>query len=308
MEEAPVSKVLELLRFHWMMSPIHWLDKHIKNQSVQWKKQQPFDDKLIKFAVYYLAIAFLFYCLQGYHTGFEFFQTIGLVLFPEVFWENITFIGDTLVALTIVLLFAYRFPQLVFALLVAAVIGSFLTHGLKGYFDAVRPGGVYPMNDFYWLGSLYKRCSFPSGHTLTAFTLAGLLTRCVDKKVFKLGILWMALLVGSSRVVVGAHWPIDVFVGAAGGLVCAWLGFRISDHYSAALGARWYLGICAILVFAALSLFSYDGGFGSTSYFGKWLALFALMIWCGSWAMNIFKLSFDVNRPIKITSKETIDS
>ena len=61
--------------------------------------------------------------------------------------------------------------------------------------------------------------SFPSGHTMAAFLLAGIST-------FHLGVialplyLW-ALLVGCSRVILGVHFPSDIIAGATLGCVIA---------------------------------------------------------------------------------------
>ena len=287
MGEAVVNNVVEQLRSGWALSKIRWLDRHIKEQSAQWQKQGSFDSQLIKYAFYLIGIAIFLYCLNGYHTGFQFFQFLGLTVFSDPTWEKLTFIGDTLVALSICLMLAYRFPQLVFALLIAALAGTFLTHGMKDYFNATRPGGFYPTNEFFWLGELYKKCSFPSGHTLTAFTLAGLLCRCVERVRIKKIILSIAVVVGLSRVVVGAHWPIDVCVGAAGGLFCAWVGLRVADRFSEFMGARWYLFVCVLLVISAVKLFDYTGGFSSTMFFAQCISVIALVVWGGSWILHV---------------------
>ena len=76
--------------------------------------------------------------------------------------------------------------------------------------------------------------SFPSGHatmaTITYLTLGVLLARVQDRRRMKLYLLaiaiFVALVVGISRVYLGVHWPTDVLagwcVGAAWALAC-WL-------------------------------------------------------------------------------------
>ena len=55
--------------------------------------------------------------------------------------------------------------------------------------------------------------SFPSGHSTNAVTMYGSLGQYFKKKWLTAAALALPLLVGFSRVVVGAHYPTDVFVG-----------------------------------------------------------------------------------------------
>ena len=67
--------------------------------------------------------------------------------------------------------------------------------------------------------------SFPSDHTALFFAI------CTSFFLFKLAgrYVWLvlAILVALSRVVVGVHYPLDVFVGALIGIACALLAFFI---------------------------------------------------------------------------------
>ena len=62
--------------------------------------------------------------------------------------------------------------------------------------------------------------SFPSGHAIIAFALAGILAPYLSRG-WRIVAYVIALAVAFSRVYLGAHNPLDVVAGAAGGLVIA---------------------------------------------------------------------------------------
>lgn len=64
--------------------------------------------------------------------------------------------------------------------------------------------------------------SFPSAHTIFAFTIAASIYMAGYKK---LGIFlyFLALLIGLSRIAAGVHYPSDVIGGAVLGIFAAWL-------------------------------------------------------------------------------------
>ena len=56
--------------------------------------------------------------------------------------------------------------------------------------------------------------SFPSGHTQTAFGVFGSLSMGSKRKLFQMLCIVLAVFVGFSRMYIGVHTPVDVFVGA----------------------------------------------------------------------------------------------
>ena len=70
--------------------------------------------------------------------------------------------------------------------------------------------------------------SFPSGHSMRAFALA----QNIYSKDKRLGLLsyFIAAMVAISRIYVGVHYPIDVFIGALIGIFCGWLVERYFSH------------------------------------------------------------------------------
>lgn len=107
-------------------------------------------------------------------------------------------------------------------LLVVGLIGGVaLSEGLKALFERERPPVAYQAVETL-------NASFPSGHALlsTVFylTLGVMLTRAFPQKRLKAFVLGsailIALLIGLTRVYLGAHWATDVLAGWCAG--AAW--------------------------------------------------------------------------------------
>ena len=81
---------------------------------------------------------------------------------------------------------------------------------LKNTLRRQRPPLVVP--DFQSIVEASDKFSFPSGHTMAAFLLAGLALSTFGLAALPL-YLW-AMAVGSSRVILGVHFPSDILAGA----------------------------------------------------------------------------------------------
>lgn len=98
---------------------------------------------------------------------------------------------------------------------VAMVVGGGLMiglgHGLKMLVDRPRP-------DYQLVGTMHSGLSFPSGHTLLAVIMGGLLVYLIGlwvkplilRRAIQVGIITAVVVMGASRVYLGAHWPSDV--------------------------------------------------------------------------------------------------
>ncbi|MFC5344259.1 phosphatase PAP2 family protein [Brevundimonas staleyi] len=117
-----------------------------------------------------------------------------------------------IVAIGMLLILRKRLSALL--LVVGLAGGVALSEGLKAIFERERPPAVYQA-----VATL--NASFPSGHALlsTVFYLsvAVMMTRAFPKKRLKAYVLGVgmvfALMVGLTRVYLGAHWASDVMAG-----------------------------------------------------------------------------------------------
>jgi len=123
------------------------------------------------------------------------------------------------IAITFLLIQRKRLSALLLVLGLAG--GVALSEGLKALFERERPPAAFQAVETL-------NASFPSGHALlsTVFylTLGVMLTRAFPRthlKAFVLGAaMAVALLIGLTRVYLGAHWASDVFAGWCAG--AAW--------------------------------------------------------------------------------------
>ncbi len=83
--------------------------------------------------------------------------------------------------------------------------------------------------------------SFPSGHACSSFAVAGSLCWSLEKRWnwIRIPALILAILIAFSRLYVGVHYPSDVLVGAAIGLVGSYLICRYGSGCYDRLAARW---------------------------------------------------------------------
>lgn len=225
------------------------------------------DHWLLYLALAAFACGGLLLLTLGLNSGFFTLQQLSQQL-PAVFWQHLTLLGDTLVVLSLALLLALRYPQLLLALIVSALLGMLITHGFKNLLATPRPAAVLSTDSFQQIGILITRNSMPSGHTLTAFAAAGLLTRTLHHSRLKGWVLVLALLAGWSRVAVGAHWPADVCMGAGGGLLAAWCGLKSSDWLQRyPLPPLLFAGLYGFLLLSAMLMLQHDGGMPDTHLF-----------------------------------------
>jgi len=146
------------------------------------------------------------------------------------FWAIITLFGDGLVAAVLLFPFLKKRPDIIWSVLIASLFYMIILHSLKRIMDVPRPAGVLSPDTMYIIGKRFTRYAFPSGHTTTIFTLMGVIAFSFKKNTIYILSIIFAILVGLSRVAVGAHWPADVLGGAILGWLCAWVGVSLAGR------------------------------------------------------------------------------
>ncbi len=103
------------------------------------------------------------------------------------------------------------------------IINSLISFALKNSFDRVRPFAAY---DFVEKISVGGSSSFPSGHTMSAITLAFAVSLMFKNRYLQIFLFAWAILVGYSRMHCGVHYFTDVLAGAFVGLIATY-GFYL---------------------------------------------------------------------------------
>ncbi len=177
---------------------------------------------------------------NGWHSAFN-----------DLWIGNATYLGNgwvsyVLALLGLVLIDRTQFKRNFLLLLIASLVELILIQSVKAILALPRPLTVFEegikngsvivhvmFEPLYWK-------SFPSGHTQTAFCIAAVLSWAASKssmgvpmkRAISIIVFALAVLVGVSRMYVGAHFPIDVLGGMIFGLVPVWLITKYMKRFS----------------------------------------------------------------------------
>lgn len=207
-----------------------------------------------------LALAAILFVFHGYHAAFHTINDISAYL-PETLLQNITFIGDTAFALSVMIFFARRNPSTVWVTFCAAIIGTIVSHAMKDYFAMPRPPAVLAPVEFVLIGKAVFKGSFPSGHSLTAFALVSVLYYFSNRKPTRVALLLFGSVIALSRVLVSAHWPIDVLVGSALGILSSLAGIYVARRLKFGFHVITHNFVISLYIISTVTLFNHDGGY-----------------------------------------------
>ncbi|WP_374951245.1 phosphatase PAP2 family protein [Mucilaginibacter sp.] len=210
--------------------------------------------KDVLYRVRYLLIPYMFIlcaCLiiKIIYTRSEIYFAVNAIYssWADAAAPYITDIGDgntILLVSALMLLYSYRAG---FLLVTSYAITSVTAQILKYTFDAPRPkvyfekdlGKIHFVKDLYIL----TVHSFPSGHTVTAFSAAVVITYLIKNKQWGIVLLAVALLVGYSRMYLSQHFFEDVLAGSVVGVMVTILWLSWLDRREFINSPRWCRGL-----------------------------------------------------------------
>lgn len=183
---------------------------------------------------------------------------------PASMWAILTVCGSVLGAIALLAPTLKTRPRLLASAFLAAPLAILFSEGSKRYFDVLRPAGVLAADSFNLIGQKLYVHAFPSGHSTTAFVAAAALVlawhRAERRPLVGPLVLGAAGLVAFSRIAVGAHWPLDVLTGAAGGWLCGACGVWLSARLRFWEGPGGVRAMATVALATSLALLFVDGG------------------------------------------------
>ncbi len=157
--------------------------------------------------------------------------------FPKTIY-TLTQFGDELIFLSFLSIFILYAPKIWESLISAWFISAIISIVLKRIFAVPRPAAVFDNHSFVIIGkTLSGNTSFPSGHSITVFTILSILLFAFMPNKMKYKISWIMFIIISgmilvfTRVGVGAHYPLDVIVGSIIGYLSGLTGILINNKY-----------------------------------------------------------------------------
>ena len=161
-----------------------------------------------------------FYWLNSYHNNFL-----------TTFFIYFTFLGDGLLSVAFALiLFAFNQRYLSIVVLCSYLLSGIIAQILKYFVIEARPAVFLQDSNYHYFidtVTLHNYHGFPSGHSASAFALCTILSLSLKLRWEGLLLLFLACMVGYSRIYLGQHFLVDVtsggIVGAISAVVCYFL-------------------------------------------------------------------------------------
>lgn len=187
----------------------------------------------VLFCLFLLICVGLFILSYGKHNSFLIINKYNSPPF-DFFFMYFTYLGDGIIWIPVFLYVIFYRRDFVITLIVAVIICTLLTQGLKHWVfpNEFRPAATLHQHLHFVNGVIINRSnSFPSGHTSTAFTLAMLLAFLLKRQFWAYFFPMVALSVGYSRVYLAQHFVTDVFAGMIIGIISSYLSLAAYEYW-----------------------------------------------------------------------------
>jgi len=141
-----------------------------------------------------------------------------------------------LFALLLFLVFkAYGWKKGLLLMVMAALLVTFsdqFVNFIKDYFGRLRPNNDPSINEIIRILKRPKSFSFVSGHSTTSFAVTTFMI-LKFKKYYRYPMLLLIwpILFAYSRIYVGVHFPVDIFVGMLLGVLEGYVFYKISVSF-----------------------------------------------------------------------------
>jgi len=232
---------------------------------------------------------FVVYFTESNRSIFIFLNQLSVYPSPE-FWSVITNFGNGLVISALFLFFVWKKPEILWKWLLIAIFVTIFIRVLKPIFHYPRPWVILNIDEFIHFGDNQDSFSFPSAHTSTIFAFTGLLIFTVIQDWKRWIVITFAILVGISRIFVGAHWTLDILGGIFVGWISAILGIVLSKKFN--YGANKFLQnilIGLLFVICIILIFFYDPCYGETVLWSQRVIAAVCLIYAILGKIGIFR-------------------
>jgi len=234
-----------------------------------------------------LAMALLFAAAivasEGSNEAIFLWFNHGAAVLPDAFWANFTFVADTLFAVAVLAIVGSRYPHVFNSGLVLLILGALFVHGLKNTLEIPRPPAVLNADAFTVIGPVVKNHAFPSGHSFTALATAGLLALHCRALGWTIALMLIGLTAAISRAAVGAHWPLDILVGSAAGLLFALIAQRLTDAIWWLQGETLERVSAGLMTLTVIALIFHDSRYPDTRLLSASMGIIATLAMASYW-------------------------
>ena len=178
----------------------------------------------------------IYFAVNGIHT--DFLDTVQ---------PYVTYIGDGILIIFLSAIIALYNYRAAFLLVTSYAVTALVAQVLKYSFDMPRPKAYFAdqASKIHFVKGLYILTvhSFPSGHTVTAFSAGVVITYLVKNKLWGLVSLLVAVMVGYSRMYLSQHFFEDVLVGSVVGVLVTFMWLTYIDRKKFINSPRWNQGL-----------------------------------------------------------------